>query len=151
MPPFRATRSDREFDRFKDVNGETAVRVSIAEDLTGGGDFLPVESIVNQFAEVSSIPGGVETTLLIYTVPIGKTLYLDVVYCSGENIADYRVYKDASRIARARSYFGGQLNVTLEFGEAGAPFLSGESVIIKVLHSRPLAADFEARISGRLA
>lgn len=149
--PFRGATPDREYDKFKAVGNETAVRVSIAEDETGGGGVYPAANIVSQFSEVSAIASGVETTLLTYTVPVGKTLYLDLVHCSGENIADYRVYKDASRIARARSYFGGPLNVTFEFGEAGAPLLAGEAVVVKVLHSRPLAADFEARISGRLA
>lgn len=143
---------DRERLKFKDVSGETAVRVTIAED-TSGIESIPPSDLIDNYSEISSLVKDVETLILIYTVPIGKTFYLDRVQVSGENIADYRIYVDASKIARGYTYFGASLSHDFVFSKSQSvgKYIAASSVLeVKVIHSRPTSADFNARIVGIL-
>jgi hypothetical protein len=143
---------DREFEKFVEAGlNETAVRVVVA-----GGSFSTQDysdQALNLFDESLAVPGSTLSTIVSYVVPVGKKLLLSRVESSGENIATYSVLVDAATIAKQRTYFGSALNVEFNFyapSSIGYKISSGQTVQVKVIHSRPTTADFEARIFGVL-
>lgn len=128
-----------------EINPDGSLNVVVGEDTD--------EEPINVFEESLAIPNGANTTLMIYVVPVSKTLFLSRIDVSGENIARYEVYIDGDLIARKRSYFGDSLNQTFEFGlssRRGLQVEAGETITIKVLHGRPFSGAFEARLQGLL-
>lgn len=104
---------------------------------------------VNEYAESLSVPSGSTTTIVTYTVPIGKTASLQRVAVSGENIALFTVLVNAVVIDSRRTWFGGSLNTDFNFSatsDAGIDLVAGDVVTVQVLHNRPSTGDFEARI-----
>lgn len=104
---------------------------------------------VNVYNEVNSVASGVQTTVATYLVPAGKTAVLLRTEFGGENIGAYSVQVNGSNIAKARTYFGGNLSLALEFGlpsNQGYSLVSGDVVTVKVLHSRPSLSSHEARV-----
>ena len=87
-------------------------------------------------------------TVVNYTVPAGKILYLDLVEFHGDNIAKYQVYKDADSIGRQNTWFSGKISGEFWFG--GLVILAGEMLALEAENDRPDAADFHGRILGRL-
>lgn len=127
------------------INPDGSIDVVIGEDTD--------ESHINEFNEVLAVSNGVDTDLITYTVPIGETLFLSRIDVSGENIARFEVQLDTDVIARKRTYFSGPLNETFDFtqsGKRGYQINAGKVIKVKVLHGRPMAGDFEARIQGIL-
>lgn len=111
------------------------------------------EEPINVFNEVPAIANGAETTILTYPVPAGKTAFLSRIDVSGENIARYEVYVDGDLIARKRTWHGQGLNDTFDFtlsARRGLRVEAGEIIEVKVLHERPFAGVFEARLQGLL-
>lgn len=111
------------------------------------------ETAINEFSEALLVVNGLETTILTYTVPPGKTAYLSRIDVSGENIARYEVYVDAELIARKRTWFGQGLNDTFDLtlsSRRGLVVQPGEIIRVKVIHERPFPATFEARLQGML-
>lgn len=109
------------------------------------------KQIRNIYAEITSIASATETTIVSYTVPGGKTAYLLEVEASGTNIAMYKVFKNASVIAKQYTYFGNSLTGIFDFKcgdslEPGLELVAGDVITIKVTHSRPMVGDFDARI-----
>lgn len=105
-------------------------------------------STKNTFNEVTSVASGVTTTVATYTVPAGKSGVLERIWVSGENIAFYEIYVNATRIDAGRTYFGGALNIEFPFMSmsSGVALAAGDVVSIKVTHTRPMLANFEGRI-----
>jgi len=104
---------------------------------------------INQYNEVFAVVSGILTTIVTYTVPVGKTNALERVSVSGENIALYTVLINGTIIDSQRTYFGGELNAQFEYmstGNFGTVLNAGDIVSVKVLHNRPSAANFEGRI-----
>jgi hypothetical protein len=133
-------------------NKQTKVGVEVENDATNP---IPVyitdstaDTKINEFANVSAVATSVLTTVVTYTVPAGKTFFLDEVECGGENIARYDVLLDAVLIARKRTWFSGGLNLSFRFSKFE---ISAASVVsVKVVHDRPLTGDFESRIIGTI-
>lgn len=142
---------DREYNRFVETpSGDTAVRVSVA-DVVAVVDYS--NDLLNEFDEVLAVNTNTLTTIVSYSVPVGKNLFLSRVESSGTNVATFSVLVGASTIAKKSSYFGGQLNVDFEFyaiNAFGLKVTSGQIVYVKVTHERPSQGDFSARISGVL-
>jgi len=104
---------------------------------------------VNQYNEVLAVVSGITTTIVTYTVPVGKTNALERISVSGENIALYTVLINGTPIDAQRTYFGGELNAQFEFmstGNFGVLLNAGDIVSVTVLHMRPSSANFEGRI-----
>lgn len=108
----------------------------------------PVGELVNEFNSISSVAKDVQTDLLTYTVPIGKSMELMRVRVGGDNIATYELYKNGTLFAVHRTYFSGALTDTIEFGvlKKGIQLISADVLQIKVTHSRPWVGAFEANI-----
>lgn len=110
-----------------------------------------IRSIVNVYNEISSVASGVETTILTYTVPIGKTAYLLLAECAGSNTAYYKVLHNITTLGKQYTYFGGNLNAKFEFSttikaDPGFKLLAGETITVRVRHERPSTGDFNSRV-----
>lgn len=146
--------------KFKiDANtGEVEVQVcdNDVQDLLGdiliavGGS---TGTVTNLFNEISSVASASQTSVITYTVPVGKTFSLQFVEAGGDNIAKYEVFRDTTLIAKRRSYWGAGLDISFLFiqtNSQGLVFNAGEKIEVKVEHNRPNVADFNARIIGVL-
>lgn len=121
------------------VNGDGSINVNIVSG-------SPTSSnVVSTFDTVSAVASGLETTIVTYTVPSGKTGRLNRTEFSGENIAVYNLYLNGDLIHRRRTFFGNSLCEEMNF-ESGIELADGDVLILKVLHDRPDSGDFEARI-----
>lgn len=110
---------------------------------------LPYEPIF-VYNAVSGVAANVATNIISYTVPAGKTGYLQKVYVSGENIAKYTIRVNATIIDVARTYFGQSLDKCLEYASStnnlGYEVGAGDVITVQVLHTRPSLAEFNGRI-----
>lgn len=131
---------------FKDpIDGKFYTRVSsdgkpIPVTFTAGTPFV-------EYGSVSSVANGISTTVLSYTVPAGKTLLLSKVEVSGCNVAEYSVTINAVTKGVRRTYWG-NFNADFEYNDLSVA--TGLVVLIKVIHNRPLAGDFDATLIGAL-
>lgn len=105
-------------------------------------------TVVNTYGVASSVASSTPTTVVSYTVPVGKTLLINVIEFSGENIAKYEVDVDAAIEATRRTNFGSDLTGEFSFYRLG--IAAGSVVRLIVEHPRPGVADFEGRITGVL-
>lgn len=111
------------------------------------------EVTLNTLGEVAAVPQGVLTDILNYTVPAGKTFYLQLIELGGDNVALYSVYQDAAKIAVKRTWFAPGLNERLLFVQdlrRGLQIDSGSILKVQVIHTRPDPGTFDARAVGIL-
>ncbi len=146
------TVNDRHRLSYRDTgDNRTKQAVEVENDSSNPIPVFITESsgdpIINVFAEVSSIAAALETTVLTYTVPVGKTLNLDRIDGSGENVARYDIYIDSVREARKRSWWTA-FNVCFEFHKI--ELVAGQVLEMKVLHNSSAVGDFEGRLVGLL-
>jgi hypothetical protein len=107
------------------------------------------EEVISLFNEVSSVVSGISTTIINYTVPSGKTAYIQKADVSGTNIATYELYINNVLSCKKRTYFGNSLNETFVFdadSNKGILLPSNSVVNVKVLHNRPDLGDFNTRL-----
>lgn len=133
-----------------------SVRVSdgtdeLAINPDGSINFVMIQAnpgvLKSSYGEITSVAAGVLTTIQSYTAPLVGTTYLQLVSVSGTNVAEYRVLRQASIADKKRTYFGGNLNADLMFaGGTGIPLDPGDTVTVRVIHSRPDVGDFNSRI-----
>lgn len=126
------------------LNPDGSINVNIVQ-----GSGQPPEVMKNTYDEALAVASGSETDVVTYTVPVGKTGSLQRVEFSGENIAQYRVYLNGSKIASSRTKQGGDLSGEFVFegaGEEGLPLVAGDMVRLTTLHGRPANGNFEGRI-----
>lgn len=100
----------------------------------------------NVFNAVSSIASGSNTQVVVYTVPAGKTFFLDLIEFSGQNIATFQVVVNSSVEAQKETYFSGPLYGEFKFEKL--KFTSGDVIELKVEHQRSETGDFNGRILG---
>lgn len=115
---------------------------------SGGSEksiFPSIETGVFDYAynEITSVASSILTTISIYTASQDSRLKL--IEVSGSNIADYKILYNASVIAKKRTYFGGSLNESFSF-EKGFILLNGDTITVKVIHTRPFVGDFNSNI-----
>jgi len=101
----------------------------------------------NIYSSVSSVASSSPTTIVSYTVPVGKKFLLQLIEGSGENISVFDVKLNAVPMARKRTYFGAEMNVDFLFA-SGLELSAGDVLILSVEHSRPFTSDYEGRILG---
>lgn len=106
----------------------------------------PNGTLKSFYNEVSSVASSVPTTILSYTVPAATTSLIETIDVSGDNIAQYEVYVNSSKIDRKRTYFGGSLNEVFNFNKS-VTLTAGDTIEVNVLHVRPDVGDFNARLS----
>lgn len=100
-------------------------------------------NVVNNYNEVTNVASGILTNVLTYTaVNNGELRHVDV---SGTNIAQYEVLVNGIVRDKTYTYFGGKLHHKFDFGR-GIKFLTGNSIVIRVLHQRPDLGNFNARL-----
>lgn len=104
--------------------------------------------VTNTFNEITSLASGVETTVVLYTVPSGKTFNLNQIHFSGGNVATYAAYVGVSKLAVSRTMFGGDLTGDMNFINLSVPALS--VIKLTVIHNRPNTATFDGNIIGEL-
>lgn len=108
----------------------------------------PAKTVFNVFNSISSVPNGVLTTILSYTVPVGKTDYLSQIQCSGDNMAQYEIYINGVYSASQRTSlqaFNALFNFSTD-SEIGLSLPSGTVVLVQVIQNRPSLGNYEARI-----
>lgn len=122
------------------VNPDGSINIKIA-DTTG-----VLKSIYN---EVTSVVSGSPTTIQTYTVPGSLSGYLQKICVSGTNIATYELLVNAAIVEKKRTWFNGSLNAEFDlsdFSKNGLPLAAGDTVVVRVTHSRPDVGDFNSRI-----
>lgn len=101
----------------------------------------------NIFNEQLAVASGSTINLVTYNVPVGKTAILDRIFVSGENIATYEVYINSTKIDIGRTYFGNSLNMSFNYSSnTGLKLVTFDNITVKVINSRPSAANFSGRI-----
>ncbi len=112
--------------------------------VVGGVDFLITEkNAVIVYDDVISVASGSTTTIISYSANDGEKLTRVLV--SGTNIATYTVRLNGTIIARKRTNFGDNPDGEFEFSP-GVPIVSGDTVLVQVLHDRPMSGDFDTSL-----
>lgn len=127
------------------LTGKTGLDVNVISPITT----TPAPSIYTSktfYAEILSVPNSVETDILTYTVPTGKSALLSLIDASGTNIAEYTVYVNGNPISKRRTMFGSDLNCTLSFANDGFILTSNDVVVVKVMHIRPYLGTFNTNL-----
>ena len=152
-----AARGDREYEKFCELtnSGKTAVRIC-----GEGADPIPVTfdttsdliNAINTFGTASSVASSATAVVATYTVPVGKTFFLQRVEASGNNIATYSVEAASTEIAKKRTWFGGDISpgdfVFAGPSTKGLEYAAGTTIELKATNFRPSVGDFEGRIFG---
>ena len=131
---------------FIEPNVDGSLNVNVVSVPTAGN------TVVNTYSEANSVPSSVITTLITYTVPLSKTsAILQRISVSGENIAKFTVFWNATQIDTRRTFYGSSLSEYFEFitgSSEGFVLQPGDQIVVKVLHTRPYVGDFEGRIQS---
>lgn len=108
-----------------------------------------IGSVKNTYNEILAVVSGSQEIIVSYTVPANVESVLQKVAFSGENIARYDVFINGLAQDTARTMFGSDLTGKFDFttgDTSGLLLVTGDTVQVEVIHSRPYTADFEARI-----
>ena len=98
---------------------------------------------LSTYGEKTGISNGI--TELIVSVTAGANQILGQIVFSGTNIAEYEVVINSATVDKKRTYFGSNLNGSFEFPK-GLNLMSGDSIEVYAVHTRPFVGDFNARI-----
>lgn len=128
------------FQMLQLSNGKLVVDANIVS--TGAGTPL------FQSGSFASAASGSEETIFSYTVPTGKTLSIENITASGNNVSTFTVWVDGSSIAAKRTHFC-DLNTTFELA-GKLKLVAGQAVVLKGVHARPMLGDFDGYIVGVL-
>lgn len=142
------------------INADGSINVnfppSAAIEITDGTDNLAINAdgsinvvlsgsatVVDTYNEISSVVSSALTTIVSYTVlTAGKLKQINV---SGTNIAEYRIELNSTVIDKKRTYFGSALNADFNYDD-GIIVSPADTVVVKVVHTRPSTGDFNGRI-----
>jgi hypothetical protein len=121
------------------VNSDGSINVNIETSTATPGLLL-------YHNDISSVPSGVETTIITVTAP-GGGLRLEKIDASGENVALYRVYVNGTEIYDKRSWWTA-FNVDFDFEnfDNGYILTAGQVLTVTCYHTRPYVANFEATV-----
>jgi hypothetical protein len=125
------------------VNPDGSLNV-VVENGTGTTDTVRIP-----YNEVTSVPAGVETTVLTYTCP--PTLidaFLQRIMVSGDNVAKWDILLNGSKIATKRTWWT-DFNVDFSFTSfdgTGVSLNTGDIITVEVLHNSSTLGTFEATI-----
>ena len=124
-------------------NADGSINVNIQPATSG------TNTVVNTFGTAAAVVSGATTTIVQYTVPLGKTALLERSVCSGENIGTYTFLINGVTQSVLRTYYAGSFNVTFEFTtgqDNGLVLHPGDIVKVTILHNRPYTGNFDGRI-----
>jgi hypothetical protein len=124
------------------VNADGSINVNVVETPISG---QTVKSIYN---EITNVASGVQTQITFYTVPPSYTAILQRAVVSGDNFARYDVFLNGAPFDTKRTWYS-DFNAGFEYTtgtNAGFVLNSGDTISIKVLHSRPFVGTFDGRI-----
>lgn len=96
-----------------------------------------------------TVPNAVPTTIVSYTVPVGKIAYVERIAVSGENRALFEVFQDLVQVDSSRTFVGGSLNTMFDFisrNSFGLPLVAGETISVRATTSGGGAGLFDGRI-----
>ena len=110
-----------------------------------------VGTTLSLYNEVTSVVSGILTTINTYTVPVGKTFYLNKVEVSGNNLAEYSVKFNSTVNAKKYTWYS-NFNEKFDYitggNNQGFQLVAGTIVTITTIHNRPFVGSFNARIQG---
>jgi hypothetical protein len=143
---------DREYDKFRGdnpPNTKVAVVVENTSPISIEGE-ISISPIPPSTLEVkgfyNSITGIVPSSETnIITKVFSKVFYLSSIDLMGNNLATYKIYKNASLIMTRRTWWTDFNEEVLFYNQK---FEIGDTLEVKVIHNRPDNGDFEARIIG---
>lgn len=108
---------------------------------------VPTGDDVYAFDEELAVLENTPTSLVSYTVPVGKVFYLDAITCSGENYAKFKVSINGQVNKVGRIDWGTGFNVFFKYNSY--KMLAGQVVEVEVENCSDGSADFEGTIEGR--
>jgi hypothetical protein len=122
------------------INPDGSINVVIGTSVAG-----VTKSFYN---EISGIVAGVTTSIVNYTVPTGKTAVLERVFVTGDNVARYEIFVNATKIDSTLTFFGSALNSSFDFssGYSGLGLATNDIVTVTVVHNRTSVGSFSGRI-----
>lgn len=127
---------------------------TISATFRGKATIDPTANVLAIYSGITGVASSINTMLLSYTVPVGKTFLATRVEVNGSNIAIYQVLQNASIISQKRTYFGGGLSERIELEcspvGAGLALSAGDVLEVMVEHFRPSVGDFDATLVGIL-
>lgn len=102
---------------------------------------------VSAFNLTTLVPANLETTVVNYTVPAGKTFNFIGFAASGNANAFFKLYVSGDIVLAARSSVA---NLTIQMNYAFSPFQvsEGETILLKAIHCVNSSCDFEGTILG---
>jgi hypothetical protein len=104
---------------------------------------------VNQYAENTTVPSGVLTTILTYTVPAGKTLNIDGMYGWGQADGEFLIKVDSVVVGGGWSSPSFR-TLNIDYSSAPIPANAGQVVTINVTQYYSSTQDFKANLLGTL-
>ena len=143
------TIEDREYQAFKECNGNPAKRVSLCQE---AGETIKVDIGLSgvgfhEYDEANSVAGSGTATILTYTVPVGKVLILRRIDFSGSNRGIYQVRKNTNTFSQKRTYYT-KFDDYFEFVDQ--EFAAGDIVDLVVENRSTSIGDFNATLQGSL-
>lgn len=146
----KATRHDREYFSYTECDSKIAKRVKICQE---AGESFKVEFDeagigINSYNELLSVAGLATGDLLLYTVPVGKTLKLQRIDFSGENKAVYKIDINGSIQAKKRTWYT-SYNDYITFNNL--TLNAGDIVKLIVENKTNMTADFNGNLQGKLS
>jgi len=151
-------------------DGDSDIRLDVELDVTKNAAFVQSESlaqedtlqdildeikkIVIESAEVwysynenAAVLPNTETTLITYTVPVGKTARLKTVNTSGSASGLFRVKVNSSTMLTGRTSWNNR-NWTVVLGTLQAS--AGNAITLTVIHNETINQKFEGSVGGEL-
>lgn len=108
----------------------------------------PNESNVNEYNEVTLVASNARTSIVTYTVPIGKEFYLKRVEFATGNVSTIELEIDAIIEAKAYTWWT-SFNNSFQFDD-GIKIIGGKKIELFGEHNRPTVCSFSGRIFGVL-
>lgn len=129
-------------DNEMEVNDDGSINVNIVSTAASN------ELEKNLFNTVTTIPSGIETSIISFTVPALKKAKLQRIGFSGQSIGTFNLYLNNALFDQKHTWFSGPLHGEFLFGgasEEGQTFNAGDKLELKVIHNRT-SGDFSSRI-----
>jgi hypothetical protein len=104
---------------------------------------------INVYAENTTVPSGVLTAILTYTVPAGKTLSITGAYGWGTFNGEYLIQVDGTTVGGGWTT-PSNITLRLDYVAAPIPATTGQVVTINVTHYATSTQDFKANLLGTL-
>ena len=143
------TIEDREYQAFKECNGNPAKRVSVCQE---AGESIKVDIGLSgvgfhEYDEAPSVLGSASATIVSYTVPLGKVLILRRVDFSGDNRGIYELKLNTTTFMKRRTYYT-KFDGKMEFEDQ--EFAAGDILDLVVENRSTMTGDFNATLQGSL-